>query len=478
MSRRKKRSFPIYEKVEIVDLAIEGKAVGKIKSDSEEKKESVFFVDKVVPGDIVDIQVTNSKKNYKEGYPVKFHVYSDKRVEPFCEHFGICGGCTRQQLSYNDQLFYKQRQVEETLKRISKIPLPHIDTILPAPETVYYRNKLEYTFTESRWLTHKEINEQDEINEFKGLGFHIPGRYDKILDIHQCLLQEDPSNDIRLFVKNYAIQNDYEFFNLYKISGFLRTLIIRTTGTGEIMIILTFFKDEKEKIHRILDALSERFPTITSINYAINGKTNDSIQDIEIIHYRGNNHIKEQMGDCIFQVSPKSFYQTNSKQAYNLYRIVKEYANLTKSEVVYDLYTGTGTIANFIARDAQEVIGIEYVEEAIKDAVINSEINGIKNTRFYSGDIKDVLNQKFIEEQGKPDVVILDPPRAGVHVKVIERIIESAPDRIVYVSCNVATQARDLELFYERYDVLKIQPVDMFPHTHHIENVVLMKLRK
>jgi 23S rRNA (uracil1939-C5)-methyltransferase len=431
-----------------------------------------------VPGDIVDVQVTGSKKNYKEGYPVNFHVYSDKRIEPFCEHFGLCGGCTRQLLSYHDQLFYKQKQVEETLKRISKIPLPAIGQILPAPDTIYYRNKLEYTFTESRWLTHEEIQEQREINDFKGLGFHIPGRYDKILDIRKCMLQADPSNDIRLFVKDFAIRNDYPFFNLYKVSGFLRTLIIRTAISGEIMIILSFFKEEKDKIHRILDAISERFPNITSINYAINGKSNDSIQDIEIIHYKGKDHIMEQMGDCLFQVSPKSFYQTNSKQAYNLYAIVKEYANLTKSEVVYDLYTGTGTIANFIARDAKAVIGVEYVEEAIKDANINSEINGIKNTRFYSGDIKDVLNQSFIEEQGKPDVVILDPPRAGVHEKVVERIIESMPDRIVYVSCNVATQARDLELFYKSYDVVKIQPVDMFPHTHHIENVVLMKLRK
>jgi 23S rRNA (uracil1939-C5)-methyltransferase len=478
MSRRKKKSFPIYENIEIIDLAIEGKAVGKLKSSIEDQKEFIFFVDKVVPGDIVDVQVTRSKSNYKEGYPIKFHAYSQKRVDPFCEHFGICGGCTRQQLSYEDQLLFKQKQVEETLKRISKLSLPTVDPILSAPEITNYRNKLEFTFTENRWLTPTEIKEEKEITSFKGLGFHIPGRFDKILDIHKCWLQVEPSNGIRLFIKDYAVKNNLDFSNMYKNTGFLRTLIIRTASTGEIMVILTFYIDEREEIHKLMEAISVRFPEISSLNYVINGKLNDGISDQEVINYKGKDHIVERMGNLVFKVSPKSFYQTNSNQAYNLYNTVKEFANLKESDIVYDLYTGTGTIAIFLARDVKQVIGVEYVEESITDAKINAELNEIKNSKFYSGDIKDVLDDRFIIENGKPDVVVFDPPRAGLHTKVIEKVLETAPERIVYVSCNVATQARDLALFSERYDVTRIQPVDMFPHTHHIENVVLMKIKK
>jgi 23S rRNA (uracil1939-C5)-methyltransferase len=478
MRKRKKVSFPIYENIEIIDLAIEGKALGKLKSESPEEKDLIIFVEKVVPGDIVDVKINKSKKNYKEGYPLKFHKYSEQRVNAFCEHFGICGGCTRQQLSYETQLYYKQKQTEETLKRISKIPLPEIQKIIASPEIIYYRNKLEYTFTESRWLTQDEIDLDQEIKHFKGIGFHIPGRFDKIIDIHKCWLQPEPSNYIRLFIKEFAINNKFEFFNHYKNSGFLRTLIIRTSSTGEIMIIVSFFKNDLEKIHPLLDAVSKKFPEISSINYVVNEKQNDTVSDLEFIRYKGKDHIIEQMGEIIFKVSPKSFYQTNSKQAYNLYSIVKEFANLKKTDIVYDLYTGTGTIANFLANNVCKVIGVEYVEESIQDAIVNSEINGIKNTKFYSGDIKEVLSNSFFIENGKPDVLIFDPPRAGLHTKVIDKVLETEADRIVYVSCNIATQARDISLLFEKYDVIKIQPVDMFPHTHHIENVILLKKRE
>jgi 23S rRNA (uracil1939-C5)-methyltransferase len=477
MPRRKKKSFPIVENIEIIDLAIEGKAVGKKKTQSDGFNDLIYFVDKAIPGDIVDVQIIKSKINYKEGYPVKFHTYSEKRIDAFCEHFGICGGCTRQELSYENQLIYKQKQVEDTLKRISNIPLPLFDPILGAPEIISFRNKLEYTFTESRWLTSEEIKSEHKFDDFKGLGFHIPGRFDKVLDIKKCWLQSDPSNSIRLFVKDYAVKNQYGFFNIYKNSGFLRTLIIRTSTTGENMLIFTFFSYDQEKIHDLLNAVLDRFPEITSLNYVINQKQNDSITDQDIINFKGKDHIIEQMGNIHFKVSPKSFYQTNSKQAYNLYTIVKEFADPKKTDIVYDLYTGTGTIAIFLANDVYKVVGIEYVEESINDAKINSDLNTIQNTKFFSGDIKDILNNEFIIENGKPDLVVFDPPRAGLHNKVIEKVMEIEPDRIVYVSCNVATQARDIGLFYEKYEVVKIQPIDMFPHTHHIENVVLMNKR-
>jgi len=475
MARRKRERYPLYENVEIIDLAIEGKAVGKVKNTKQ--GDLTIFVSKAVPGDIVDVQINKKKKNYKEGYPVKFHKYSEKRIEPPCKHFGICGGCTRQQLSYDEQLKYKQKQVTETLTRIAKVELPEINNILAAPETTYYRNKLEYSFSNSRWLTHDEINTEHEITDYKGLGFHIPGRYDKILDIEECLLQKTPSNEIRLFIKNFAVKNKYDFFNLYKKEGFLRNLIIRTSETNEIMIILSVFENNKSKITELLDAVSEKFPEITSVNYVINNKLNDSITDLEVINYKGKDHILEQMDDIKFIVGPKSFYQTNSKQAKNLYRIVSDFADFKENEIVYDLYTGTGTIANFIAKNVNKVIGIEYVPEAVEDAKKNSDINNIQNTQFFAGDMKNILTDEFIELYGKPNIIIIDPPRAGMHKNVIKSIINSKPDKIIYVSCNVATQARDIQFLDLNYKIEKIQPVDMFPHTHHIENVILLKKR-
>jgi len=476
MARRQRNSrYPKYEQVEIIDLALEGKAVGKVKSDDPEKGDLIIFVSKVVPGDIVDVQINKKKKSYREGYPVKFHKYSEKRTEAVCEHFGICGGCTRQNLSYDDQVFYKHKAVSETLKRIGKVELPEIKPVLKAPEITFYRNKLEYTFTNTRWITQEEVDSEKEIERFKGLGFHIPGKYDKILDVEKCWLQAEPSNSIRLFIRDFAVENDYDFFNHYKKIGFLRTLIIRTSSTGEVMIIPTFFHNNIEKIEKMLDAVSKKFPEITSVNYVVNKKLNDSITDQEVIHYKGKDHIIEKMDDIVFKISPKSFYQTNSKQAYNLYNVVKEFADFKETEIVYDLYTGTGTIANFVAKQVKKVIGVEYVEDSIKDAKINSELNSIINTEFYAGDMKDVLTNEFMQEKGKADTIILDPPRAGMHKKVIETILNASPNKIVYVSCNVATQARDIELLSEKYKVTKVQPVDMFPHTHHIENIALLE---
>jgi len=477
MSRKSKRKFPIYKNVEIIDLATEKRAVGKVKIEDSDNTELIIFVEKTVPGDIVDVKVTKKKKSYLEAYPLNFIKYSDKRIDPFCKHFNICGGCTRQQLKYEDQLFYKQKSVNETLKRISKAKLPDINDILPSPDIKYYRNKLEYTFSNSRWLTENEVKSDIEITNFKGLGFHIPGRYDKVLDIEECFLQRSPSNDIRLYIKEFAVKNHFDFFNLYKIEGFLRNLIIRTSTNGEIMIIVSFFKDETQKIYDLLDAVSEKFPEITSVNYVINSKGNDTITDLEIIHYKGKKHLNENMDDIKFRIGPKSFYQTNSIQAYNLYKIVKEYGALKSDDIVYDLYTGTGTIANFIAKDVKKVIGIEYVEESIKDAIINSDINNIKNTLFFAGDMKDILTEEFTDKHGKPDLIITDPPRSGMHKKVIDTIVKAAPEKIIYVSCNVATQARDLEILKTEYNVEAIQPIDMFPHTHHVENVLLLKKR-
>ncbi len=475
MAKRNRNRYPLYEKVEITDLAIEGKAIGKVKNKNPDQGDLTIFVSKTVPGDIVDVQINKKKKNYKEGYPVKFHKYSEKRIEAPCRHFGICGGCTRQQLSYDEQLKYKQKQIEDVLKRIAKIELPEINKILPAPETQYYRNKLEFSFSNARWLTEEEVKSDKNISDFKALGFHIPGRFDKILDIEECLLQKSPSNEIRLFIKNFAVKNNYDFFNLYKKEGFLRNLIIRTSETNEIMIILSVFKNDTEKIFKILNAVSEKFPKITSINYVINNKLNDSITDLEIVNYKGKDHISEKMNNIKYIIGPKSFYQTNSKQAKNLYQTVKYFANFKGSETVYDLYTGTGTIANFIAEEVKKVIGLEYVEEAVKDAEKNSEINNITNTAFFAGDIKNLLTEDFFRQNGKPDVIITDPPRAGMHKNVINAILNASPEKIIYISCNAATQARDIQLLDNNYKVEKVQPVDMFPHTHHTENVILLK---
>jgi 23S rRNA (uracil1939-C5)-methyltransferase len=406
---------------------------------------------------------------------LRFHEYSPDRIKPKCLHFGICGGCKWQHLPYDKQLRFKEKQVRDNLVRIGKVDIPEIDPILGSEEIFYYRNKLEYTFSDRRWLTREEmISDNDHINE-DALGFHIPGLFDKVLDIRECHLQPEPSNAIRDAVRRYAHRKSLAFFNLRQQSGFLRNLIIRNTGNGKVMVIVVFYLDEKERIEGLLDFLASEFPQISSLFYVINTKRNDSLADQVPVLYRGDNHLLEVMEGLKFRIGPKSFYQTNTKQSLRLYKIAKEFAALTGNEVVYDLYTGAGTIANFIADSAKKVIGIEYIDEAVKDAAINSEINNIKNTQFFAGDIRSLLNDQFMNENGKPDVIITDPPRAGMHVDVVMQIISASPVKVIYISCNPSTQARDINLMSEYYKVTRIQPVDMFPHTHHVENVILLE---
>ena len=466
---RKNNKFPLYEKLEITDIAAEGKAIAR-------KDEMVIFVNNVVPGDVVDVQINKRKKNYKEGYPVFFHEYSKDRITPFCEHFGLCGGCKWQSLPYEKQLYYKEKQVSDQLIRIGGLELPGIEPIKGSVKTTFYRNKLEYTFSNNRWLTSEEIkNDTDKENrDIRALGFHIPGMYDRIIDINSCHLQPEPSNSIRLEVKKFTAQNNYSFFNHRKKEGYLRNLIIRTTSIGEVMIIISLFSYDKEKQEALLNHLWSTFSNITSLMYVINDKLNDSITDLDIVLHKGRDHIFEEMEGLKFKIGPKSFYQTNSDQAYELYKEVRELCDLQGDEIVYDLYTGTGTIANFIASKAALVVGIEYVPEAIEDAKVNSEINNIANTKFYAGDIKDIMTRDFFKKNGRPDIIILDPPRAGIHKHVAESLIYGNPSKIVYVSCNPATQARDLSLLKNNYEIQRVQPVDMFPHTHHVENIVLL----
>lgn len=469
---RKKKQLPLIENVEIIDIAAEGKAIAKID-------DLVVFVPYVIPGDVVDLQITRKKNKYAEGKVVRFVSKSPNRAEAFCEHFGICGGCKWQVLPYNEQLKFKQKQVTDNLTRIGKIELPEITPILGSEKTEFYRNKLEFTFSNKKWLTQEQLNEGvsfDEMN-MNALGFHIPGCFDKVLDIHKCWLQDDISNQIRNFIKNYCFDKGYTFFDLRNRGGLMRNIIIRTSTTGELMLIVIFYDDEKEQRVDLLNAVANQFPQITSLLYVINQKANDTIGDQEVLTWKGNDAIYEEMEGLKFKIGPKSFYQTNSEQAYNLYKVARDFAGLTGDELVYDLYTGTGTIANFVARQARQVVGIEYVEDAIIDAKVNSEYNRIENTLFYAGDMKDILTQDFINQHGRPDVIITDPPRAGMHDDVINVILFAAPERIVYVSCNPATQARDLALMDEKYKVTKVQPVDMFPHTHHVENVVLLEKR-
>ncbi|PSR57269.1 23S rRNA (uracil(1939)-C(5))-methyltransferase RlmD [Adhaeribacter arboris] len=436
----------------------------------------VVFVKGVAPGDVVDVRITKQKKSFWEGTPVRFVSYSDLRVEPFCEHFGVCGGCKWQHISYETQLYYKQKQVKDNLERIGKLALPPIDPIHGSAKTTYYRNKLEFTFSDNAWLTTEQIQSGNEFDR-NALGFHIPGRFDKILDIKHCYLQAEPSNGIRLSVRKYAKDHQLEFNNLYKIDGFLRNLIIRTANTGDLMVILQVYHNEQEKITALLDFLQQAFPQITSLHYVVNNKGNETFHDLDVICYKGEPYIHEEMEGLRFRVGPKSFYQTNSEQAYELYRLTREMANLTGTELVYDLYTGAGTIANFVARHCREVIGVEYVPSAIEDAKINSQINEITNTQFYAGDLKDVLTPEFVAKHGSPEVVITDPPRAGMHPDIVARLLEIHPKRIVYVSCNPATQARDLELLSGKYTVTRVQPVDMFPQTHHVENIVSLEAK-
>ena len=465
---RKKKELPVIEQVEIVDVAAEGKAIARVN-------DLVVFVPFVVPGDIVDLQLYRRKHKYAEGRVLKIHKYSDVRTKPFCSHFGICGGCKWQHLPYEQQLFYKQKQVEDNLIRIGKISCPEVSPIKGSSKIRFYRNKLEFTFSNKSWLTQEELNSEQTFDCRNALGFHIPGMFDKVLDIKKCWLQDDISNLIRLEIRKYTIEHDYPFFDLREQSGLMRNIIVRTASTGEIMLIVVFFRKDTEKIQALMSHIAEVFPQITSLLYIINQKANDTITDQKVHVFRGRDYIIESMEGLQFKVGPKSFYQTNSEQAYELYKIVRDFAGLNGTELVYDLYTGTGTIANFIASQAHKVIGIEYVPEAIEDAKVNSALNGIGNILFYAGDMKDILTQDFINEHGRPDVIITDPPRAGMHDDVIKTILFAEPGTIVYVSCNPATQARDLGLHDEKYKVTRVQPVDMFPHTHHVENVVLLK---
>ena len=438
----------------------------------------VVFVPFAAPGDVVDIQLFKKRHNYAEGKVVAIHEYAQERVQPFCEHFGVCGGCKWQHLPYEAQIRYKQKQVVDNLTRIGKIHMDEIRPILGSARTRFYRNKLEYTFSNKKWLLEEQVNSGEAIDNMNGVGFHIPGMFDKVLDIHKCWLQEEISNQIRLEVKNYCLSHEgYPFFDLRNQEGFMRTLMIRTASTGDLMVVLVFFHEDTAKREALLSHIADRFPQITSLLYVINEKCNDTITDQEVHLFKGKDHIIEEMEELQFKVGPKSFYQTNSEQAYNLYKVARDFAGLTGNELVYDLYTGTGTIANFVSRRARKVIGIEYVPEAIEDAKVNSALNGIENTLFYAGDMKDILTEEFINEHGRPDVIITDPPRAGMHDDVIKTILGARPKRIVYVSCNPATQARDLNLLDEAYAVRCVQPVDMFPHTHHVENIVLLEAR-
>ena len=470
---RKKKELPLLEKITIIDVAAEGKALAKVN-------DLVVFVPYVVPGDVVDLQVKRKKNHYAEAVAVKFHEYSPVRAVPFCQHYGICGGCKWQCLPYTEQIKYKQKQVTDNLTRIGKIELPEISPIMGSEKTEFYRNKLEFTFSNKRWLTEEEVKEDVKYDQMNAVGFHIPGAFDKVLAIEKCWLQDDISNQIRNAIRDYAYEHNYSFFNLRSQEGMLRNLMIRTSSTGELMVLLQckiVEESEMDLMKQLLAFVAERFPQITSLLYVVNNKCNDTINDLEVMVFKGNDHIFEEMEGLRFKIGAKSFYQTNSGQAYNLYKVARNFARLTGNELVYDLYTGTGTIANFVSRQAKKVIGIEYVPEAIEDAKVNSAINGIDNTLFYAGDMKDILTQEFISQHGRPDVIITDPPRAGMHDDVINTILFAEPQRIVYVSCNPATQARDLSLLDAKYKVMAVQPVDMFPHTHHVENVVLLEKR-
>lgn len=468
MARRKTDKI-VFENVEVLDAGAKGVSVAKAADGK------VIFIPNVVPGDVVDVQTFKKRKAYYEGKAVHFHHFSDKRVDPICEHFGACGGCKWQNMDYKHQLFYKQQEVENNLKRIGKIELPEFEPILGSKEQFFYRNKMEFSFSNARWLTENEIKSGEELGKENALGFHIPKMWDKILDIKKCHLQQDPSNAIRNEIREFANKNGLEFYNPRENTGFLRTLMLRTASTGEIMVLIQFFKEDREKRKLLLDFLKNRFPEITSLQYVINSKLNDTIYDQNVICYHGRDYILEEMEGLQFSINAKSFYQTNSEQAYELYKITRDFAGLTGEELVYDLYTGTGTIAQFVSKKARKVVGVEAVPEAIADAKVNAERNNITNCDFFVGDMKNVFNDEFIAQNGQPDVIITDPPRDGMHKDVVAQILKIAPKRVVYVSCNSATQARDLALMDEMYKVVKVRPVDMFPQTHHVENVVLLE---
>jgi 23S rRNA (uracil1939-C5)-methyltransferase len=466
LARRKKTI--LLENVEITDVAAEGKSLARIDN-------MVLFVPHTVPGDIVDVQVVRKRKRYMEGFPLRFIQYSSRRIEPFCQHFGECGGCRWQNLPYEDQLKYKQNQVLDQFERIGKIQVTEIGPIVASDNTTHYRNKLEFTFSNNRWLTRDEMQQSSEISQRKAVGFHIPGRFDKVLDIQNCHLQPEPSNEIRNYIRDYALRNNLDFFDLVTQQGFLRTLIIRNSQQGEFMVVVSFFREDKALITPLMDELMHNFPGIASLFYAINPKANDTLNDLDLILYYGKDHLLEEMEGLKFRIGPKSFYQTNPAQSHKLYTIVRDFAGLRGHEHVYDLYTGTGTIALFIAGQCTRVTGIEYVAEAIADARQNAELNGIRNVEFHTGDSRDILNPAFVEANGAPDVIIVDPPRTGMHADVVSSIVNCCPAKIVYVSCNPATQARDVQLMADHYRVTKLQPVDMFPHTYHVENVALLE---
>jgi 23S rRNA (uracil1939-C5)-methyltransferase len=470
MSRRKTRK-QVFENVEVIDAGAKGKTIAKAPDGK------VIFLPNAVPGDVVDVQTFKKRKAYYEGKATVFHKRSDKRTEPACEHFGICGGCKWQDMGYEHQLFYKQKEVTNNLTRIGHIELPEVTPILGAKKQYFYRNKMEFSFSDSRWLTLEEIQSDKDLGDKNALGFHIPGMWDKILDLNTCYLQADPSNAIRNSVKAFAIDNGLEFFNTRNQTGFLRTMMIRTSSTGDIMVMIQFFKDHKEKRELLLDFIAETFPEITSLQYVINEKANDTIYDQDVICYKGTDHIFEEMEGLKFKINAKSFYQTNSNQAFELYKITRDFAGLTGEELVYDLYTGTGTIAQFVAKQAKKVVGVEAIPDAISAAKENAQLNNINNVAFFVGDMKHVFNSEFIKTNGTPDVIITDPPRDGMHKDVVQQILNIAPKKVVYVSCNSATQARDLALMDTQYKVTKTQAVDMFPQTFHVENVVLLEKR-
>ncbi len=470
---RKKKPLPLLENITITDIAAEGKAIAKVDG-------LAVFVPFVIPGDVVDLQIRRKKHSFAEAEAVNFHQYSPDRAKPFCPHFGVCGGCKWQILPYELQLHHKQKQVEETLRRIGKVELPEINAILGSRKTQEYRNKLEFGFCNKKWLTNELVASGEVFDNMNAVGFHITGAFDKILDIEECHLMTDINNRLRNAIREYAFENNLSFFDYRAQQGLLRNMMIRTSTTGELMLLMQFCIHTPEEEAQAKDTLAfihKTFPEVTSLLYVNNTKCNDTIGDLDVCTYFGTDHIYEEMENLRFKVGPKSFYQTNSLQAYELYKVAREFASLTGNELVYDLYTGTGTIANFVAHQAKKVIGIEYVPEAIEDAKVNAELNHLNNTLFYAGDMKDILTQDFINEHGRPDVIITDPPRAGMHADVISTFLFAEPKRIVYVSCNPATQARDLTLLDEAYRVVKVQPVDMFPQTHHVENVVLLERR-
>ena len=469
--KHKSRRRKVFENIHVIDAGAKGKSIGKAPEGQ------VIFIDNAVPGDVAHIQTYKKRKGYFHGKAIEFVALSDKRTEPVCQHFGVCGGCKWQDMGYEHQLFYKQKEVAENLRRIGKVELPEITPIKGSEEKFFYRNKMEFSFSDSRWITEEEKEEDKQITDRNALGFHIPGMWDKILDLEKCHLQADPSNEVRNAIKQFATENELAFFNPRAQEGLLRTLMIRTTSTGELMILIQFYKNDEASINLLMNFIKDSFPSITSLLYVVNQKGNDTLYDQEIHLFAGKEFITEEMEGLQFKINAKSFYQTNSNQAYELYKITRDFANLSGDELVYDLYTGTGTIAQFVAKKAKKVVGIEAVAEAIADAKINAQFNGIENVSFFAGDMKHIFTEDFIAKNGKPNVIITDPPRDGMHRDVVEQILKVAPQKVVYVSCNSATQARDLALMDHLYKVTKVQPVDMFPQTHHVENVVCLEKR-